>query len=313
MGLAEYLRQKAADDWLSPLITDHRRARSRAEGWGEPATYVSPSMVHSPCALNAQLAMLGHHDAFSDRGIVRMDNGKDVHRRLTAELDEVGALRAYELRLTTFADGWRTFDPDVFNDEHELSERGLELIDEHGAITWSGEADVMVHRPGEPRRLYVGEIKSANRFAFGKLPPQVDDPVVMARRMLAVPGYVGGYVRQLLTYWVKLREVWTDFYADEELAETSFLLFENTDTQEFALRWVRPDPALLVEVARPALEAQAATAEGRLLDAPYVKRSTICSECWRERVCYALQDGDEDEWLRARAALRTAADRMATT
>lgn len=309
MGLKEYLAQQESGDWLTPLMDAALRERAQPEHWEEPTLYTSPSMSHSPCGRYAQLGMLGHRDEIDDRAVDRMENGRDAHRRLTRRLQEAGALFDAEVRLTVFADGYETDELQVDPETHAFDPEQLaRLTEEHGPVVWSGEADVLVLRP-DTGTLHLGEIKTASRFVYAKLPQPVADPVEMARRLMGVAGYVGSYPRQLLQYVDVFR---ARYHRIRRLAhpisEDAFLLFENTDTQERTVRWVRADEALLREALRPTEEARTATAEGRLLEPPYQRRSSTCVACFRRPACERLRDGDDAEWQRVNQALARTAE-----
>lgn len=148
---------------------------------------------------------------------------------------------------------------------------------------WSGECDVILQHPGTGRR-YIGELKTMNFRRFAKVPPQVPDRYEMMRRIEAVEPK---YARQLTQYIVRLKEK----YGTED---EGFFLFENTDTQEFKVRYVAPDADIKKRAFGNALEAQKAILAGELIEPPFKRKSLTCRACYRERLCYDLQDGNED-------------------
>lgn len=295
MGIADYLRQVDAGDWLTPALEAEAEKRVQPEGWYEPETFVSPSSSHSVCSFEAQLSMLGYRTGFNARSTERVLNGAAAHERITQHVRDAGLLHAAESRLTVFADDWATDEP-LRGPDHRWLPQVAELVVQHGPIRWSGEVDLIVRRPGVGT-LHIGDIKTVQRFGFAKIPAQETDLVAMGRRMMTLSHYIGGYVRQLFQYEAWFRECAGELgYA---VSPEVFLLFENTDTQEWTIRWMKSDPALLAESFRPGQEAVAATREGRLIEPPFPARSETCNDCFSQRECTILRKKEGPEWSKA--------------
>ncbi len=242
------------------------------ESWGEPRLTMSPSSTSGDCPREIQLGMLGHRTATEAKNRRRMDNGTDAHARWTRTLARAGLLLTASRRLIELDDGVRLLD----------TVRGAKILD--GRVPfWSGELDVVVRHPTALRR-FVGELKTMNSFRWKKVPPQDPDHGRMARILAATEH---GYLRQLTQYIVKFAPV---FHTED----TGIFVFENTDTQEYKVRFVRPSDEQRAEAFANGLAARAACRQGVLIDPPFRRKSATCRGCYREATCYALADGDLD-------------------
>lgn len=161
---------------------------------------------------------------------------------------------------------------------------------------WSGEYDLLCRNP-HTGRVHLGEIKTMNENRFRKVPPQDSDYTRMAH-VLAVSE--GGYVTQMTQYLVKFME--DGRYPD--LSSEVFFLFENTNNQDYCIRWFRPDDVLIEKAFKNSRIAQESSRSGALIPPPFARRSMTCSSCYRELMCYSLQDGDLGAQARVSEALR---------
>jgi len=210
-----------------------------------------------------------------------MDNGTAAHKRWNRNLKRAGLLYDHDVRLTVLPGGPVLRKP----------KRGEKPL-------WSGELDVLLQRSDDPKVIYIGDIKTSNRFIFAKVPDQDLDFDVMARKLVYQPAsrYLASYPRQLLQYVAMFRRHWAEVSppGSPEISRDCCLLFENTDDQTYEIRWFRLSDKLEEEVFKVAREAQAATDEGYLLEPPYARQSQTCRECYREDICYKIQEGEED-------------------
>lgn len=165
---------------------------------------------------------------------------------------------------------------------------------------WSGECDLIARRPGTVRDHLV-EIKTMNAQRFRRVPAQDANPVTMMRRLFLTERK---YVLQLTQYISRFAPV-------RGTQAGGAFLFEDTDSQDYKLRYVQPDQGLLDEAFRLPVLAQAWAARGELVEPPFARTSPTCRSCYRRRVCLALQDGDATDTRFAREALETL--RSATT
>lgn len=197
--------------------------------------------------------MLGYRTGVKALNRRRMDNGTAAHDRWNSYLDAAGLLYAANVR---------------------------EVMTE--PFPWSGECDVICVDPVTGTR-HVGELKTMNSHKWRTIPDQLEDRRAMARLLL---DYVPGYVYQLTQYIVKLGPLY-------DTAREGFFLFEDTDDQQFLVRYLEPDDELREEAFKQPLIAQRAAQAGVLLDPPFRRQSPTCRKCYKNKVCYALQDGDE--------------------
>lgn len=296
VSLGDYVRALRADDWLTPLL--HETAVTEASGWGHARTYVSPSTGAGECAREVQLAHLGYRTAFTEKQRDRMDNGIDTEARHLEKLRRAGVLVAGKLRIVQFVDGHTSFDPEMRGEvlEAEVAARGK--------VTWSGEIDAVVGRTASATTVHVGDVKTANTHRYTSLPKQDTDHVRMGRVLLRTEGR---YVRQLARYVTKLREVVHLWRPGTIVADDAFLLWENTDTQDYRVQWFTVDDWLRNEAERRPAEALAASLRGELLPRPFEYGSRQCRSCYRRIPCEALDGEDEGTWKNLREALTAVA------
>ena len=283
-GLGRLLNQLQADDWLSPLIDASFEEDTEPEGWdGRKKRVASPSSAGSSCERDIQLHLLGHQTGVAAKNRRRMDNGIQVHDRWTARFARLGGGR-----LLVSADEFLTAD--------EPGEPG----------GFRGRPDLVVLREGPAGQLHAGEIKSMNEWRFKGLAAQDADFGKMAKLMWDAER---AYTRQLLQYWAKLREQLANLpYAQgHSLSDDAFFLFENTNNQDYRVIWIKALDGLVDDAFRLPRLATEATRAGELIEPPFKRQSSICKKCYRKRVCFALQDGDEDEWQNVRTGLETLA------
>lgn len=149
----------------------------------------------------------------------------------------------------------------------------------------NGSVDVIVQNPlgGEKS---VGEIKSINSRGFRTLPSVTTDRRGNMLALSACSPWIRKYCLQLTTYLtLSGLEGW--------------FLFENKDTQDYKVFWVQPTPEMRAECfedGHPAADAQKAFYAGVLVTPPFRPTSQQCKGCDRQRVCFALQAGDEELW-----------------
>lgn len=146
---------------------------------------------------------------------------------------------------------------------------------------WSGEYDVMVRNP-VTGKTHLGEIKTMNDGRFRRVPAQERDYLAMASVMYKAES---SYVFQLTQYLVEFRRLYP------ELSDDVFFLFENTNDQDYCIRWFRPNEKLMTMAFTNSLAAREATLAGQLIDPPFKRGSITCRKCYREQACYNLQDG----------------------
>jgi len=293
VGLNDYLKSLRSEDWLTPLY--RAGADVQGPGWGNPRTYASPSAGSGDCEREVQLSVLGYNTGFAEKNRDRMDNGSAVHERVQARFDKAGILYKAELALAFFRDGH------IHEGSFDSSEARAEAIADHGYITWQGIVDVLAKRPGG-NSLYVGEIKSMGQWRFKKLPEQLDDWERMTTVMLRAES---SYTRQMMHYMAKARE------AGYDIAPEAFMFFEDTNTQDYRVIWVKPTAAHFEEAfLRPNMAVEA-TREGVLLDPPFDRMSPTCRKCYKALVCNALRDGNETELRAVEAQLAKAKEAFA--
>jgi hypothetical protein len=241
-------------------LIDGFHEHAEAEKFLEPNLEIHPSSAGSDCVRDIQLGMLGHRGPIPARNRRRMDNGTYAHMRWNAYLNDMGLLVAANVRK-------------------------VETV----PFLWSGELDVLVENPATGSH-HIGEIKTMNGQRWRRVPPQVPDRFEMTRILLR---YERKYVFQLAQYFEKFRY-------SHALDRECFYLFENTDTQEFKVRYVAFDDDVIAMAFANQLEAQAMLLQGILVDAPFKQKSPPCRACEHEKLCYALQDGDEEAqgWLK---------------
>jgi len=305
MAVGDFIRSLQAEDWLTAAYEGHLNTRRELERWSTPSSFVRPSAAGGPCPLDAELAMLGHHDEFSAKSQERVKNGKDVHARVSDNFAEAGLLAAESVRVTFFADGLvhnNLTDSALFDENGRTLPMLLASVQNHGRVTWSGEADDIVRNP-KTGRLHLVEVKSASRFSWGTVPKQAASPEEMYNRLLIeLAPYMRHYPRQLAQYLVQFQQA-GEIPGLGTIEDTAFLYFENTDTQEYKIRVVRPSAKMRKEAFKVAGVAETAAFSGTLLDPPFARGSAECRACYREELCNALRDGKEEPWTRVRQAL----------
>lgn len=293
-GLSQLVQSLRAEDWLTPKLRES--AETRAPGWGRVRTYVSPSAGGSDCARDAQLAMLGYDSGFSEKSRDRMDNGIYGHRRITEKYRRAGVLVADSLWITQFVDGSTSFEDEMHG------EKLGDYVEERGAVTWTGEMDVVVGRSPGATTVHVGDLKTTGSHQYVALPRQHTDRVAMGRLLLNTQPR---YVRQLARYVLKLREVAELWRPGTLVSSEAFIHWENTDSQDYRVTWFTVDDHLAAEATRNPELAVSASLRGEVIERPFARGSRTCKGCYRRAACDALEDGDEDTWERAREALET--------
>lgn len=160
----------------------------------------------------------------------------------------------------------------------------------------SGSIDVIVMNPQNGEKS-VGEIKSMNSNGFRTLPTISQDRKVNMRALW--PKW-RNYCLQLTTYMVIHKM-------------PAWFLFENKDNQEYKVFWVEPSDEMRAEVwdaSKPPSQAQQAFMDGRLVAPPFERKSGTCQRCYRNKVCFRLQDGDEETWRLVQSQFRQASLEM---
>lgn len=266
------LRALAIDDWISPVV-DRMHGSKEPERWVNPHIAIHPSSAGAVCPRAVELSMLGHRTAVKALNRRRMDNGTATHSRWNDYFQEAGLLYLANVR---------------------------EIMEE--PFPWSGECDVIVKRP-EYNTLHVGELKTKNERLFRRVPPQNPDKRAMAHELLdAEADFFGkGYVFQVTQYVVKLESLYG-------VSRECFFLFENTNSQEFLVRFFEPDDEIRAKAFDVQLTAQRATLEGKLLPIPRAfldqkGKGPTCKKCYRRDVCWALENGDTELWQTIQKAL----------
>lgn len=246
---------------------DSSKVGVEPERWITPNIEVHPSSAGSACPRDIQLGMLGHKTEIKGLNRRRMDNGTDAHSRWSRELSEKGLLVSAGVRLKVPGE-------------------------------WSGEYDLLCKNP-KSGETHLGEIKTINSNGYSSLPSQDPDPVRMAYAMCKAKM---AYTYQLCQYYVMFKD-----RIEGGLSRDCFFLFENTDTQAFKIIWVRFDDKMMEAAFKNSDAARKATLEGRLIEPPFKRRSMPCSRCYRELVCYRLQDGERAVVDRVDSALTAVA------
>lgn len=257
------------DDWITPAI-DRMHGSLEPERWVDPHIAIHPSSAGAACPRAIELSMLGHRTAVKPQNRRRMDNGTATHSRWNDYLADVGFLYLANVR--------------------EIQEE---------PFPWSGECDVIVEHP-EFHTRHVGELKSMNERRFRAVPAQMSDKRAMAYALLNAPSPANlrGYVYQVTQYVVKLEELYGT-------SRECFFLFENTNTQEFAVRFFEPDDKIRSEAFDVQLVAQRAALDGKLLPVPkgFLEKGPTCKKCYRHDVCWTLEHGDQELWNKIQQAL----------
>lgn len=246
---------------------DSSKVGVEAERWVTPNIEVHPSSAGSACSRDIQLGMLGHKTDVKSQNRRRMDNGTAAHARWTEELQAKGLLVSAGVRLKIPGE-------------------------------WSGEYDLLCRNP-KSGATHLGEIKTINSNGYSSIPPQDPDPVRMAYAMFKSKP---AYTYQLCQYYVMFRD-----RVEGGLSPDCFFLFENTDTQGFKIIWVRFDERMMADAFKNSTAARQATLDGHLIAPPFRRRSITCSRCYRELVCYRLQDGEKAVQDRVDSALKAVA------
>lgn len=254
LGLNRLLTQLKTEDWIGRVIDNHQE-RANPERWKEPDLTIHPSGAGSPCAREIELGLLGYRTAIAPKSLRRMDNGTYAHSRWERDLKDVGILHSCEVNV-------RSTDP-LFN----------------------GTCDIIIENP-TTGKLHIGEIKTMNANRWRRIPDQQQDRRIMMRHLMTVER---PYVYQLTQYCVMIPKV-----LGLDIDPECFFLFENTDTQEFKIRYGIPDDRLKEEAFANVLEAQKAGMRKELLKPPYQRGSSTCEHCYKKEMCYKLQDGDEE-------------------
>ena len=264
-GLNRLLTQLKTEDWIGRMIDTHQELQS-PERWGYANLDIHPSSSGSPCARDVELGMLGYRTAIKPKNRRRMDNGTFAHTRWEGYFKDMGILYASEVNVKS--------DDPQFN----------------------GTCDLVVQHP-TTGKLMVGEIKTMNQARWRKVPDQHENHNIMMRHLMATER---PYVYQLSMYVRMIPKV-----MNWDISNECFFLFENTDTQEFKIRYCEPDEQLIDEAFANSLLAQHAAKEGKLIDPPYKRDSLTCTMCYKKTMCYLLQDGDEDAWENVNNALKS--------
>lgn len=158
---------------------------------------------------------------------------------------------------------------------------------------WSGECDVICRGPRG--KLYVGELKTMNSRKFRELPAQVD-PKQMGQVLAET---LKSYVYQLTQYIVQFEDL-------HGTCRSGFILFENTDTQEYKVLYIEPDEDLRRKAFEVPHKASLEVQAGKLAEPPFRRNSLTCRRCWKSSICYRLQDDttrEGPEWQMIKRAL----------
>ena len=287
MGLNELLRQKRRGDWLGPRIEAARPFE--IERWETPKRYVRPSASGGPCALEQQLELLGHRGAIDAALRAIMDAGNDVETRVRGYYTGAGLLRASNLRLWDYGEGYwvaaersgGTYVEPVYAEPYAgCPPEGIDPGEED--VVWSGELDVLV--ADDAGKLYVGDIKKMNSHRKRKLPPLADDP---SSNALALQRAEPKYAAQLFQY---IEKVGATLGVEGE----AFLHIEDANFNAYEIRWVCPTLEQIAWANERADRAAAASRLGILLEQPFPKSSKQCRACHKKRVCGLLRAGDQD-------------------
>ena len=277
MSLSKYLKSLASDDKITAALERYwaKRAGETKARWGEPLTFLSPSAAGGECERDLQLALLGSKTSMDEGGHRRVGNGTKVHERVNEYLIEAGIAKSIEQRLIVY---------DISHEWHtSMPREEYEAIAARGGVNWSGEADVIDNWGG------VGDVKSMNSHGFKNLPAQLPNEEDMCRALLQK---YPGYVRQLIHYRLWMSQYSDDVDKDGQL----WFYFENKDNQDYKILTFRPDARAYADAfVRPEM-AVSATSQGTLIEPPFERFSSRCRKCYREQLCYDLQDEKEEPW-----------------
>lgn len=263
MKLSKYLQAQQNDDWITEALNRASLLNAPQESWTEPDLKVSPSSASMECPLAVQFHLLGHRTAVNPKSEDRMDNGSDAHKRITHRFQRAGILG--------------------------LDGEDAPIRVPLGPGIWSGRPDIFALREGEDKVVIV-EIKTMNSFKFRKCPPQNPDLQEMSKDLYK---YVPDYVIQLVQY----HEMYTRFghdYFEFDFSDVVAFYFENTDTQEYVVRYFTiPDRLreIAFENAKKALEY---SANGEMIPFPFAQDSLECNRCYRKTVCDKFRNEDPE-------------------
>ena len=257
MGIKNFLTQIKNEDWVSEILDQQLFRESNLVDPLHPSTpilSIRPSSSSSACVRNIQLSMLGFREKMLPQNLRRTRNGSAAHERWNEEFKKSNILVAANVKLKV---------PD---------------------IQWSGECDVIIKNP-QTNINHILEIKTMNAMRYRKVPEQIKDLQEMANIMVRAEK---PYMYQLAQY--------IHIFKDTEYTTSNvgMFLFENTDTQEFKIRYVQPSPSLITEVFSLPLLAQENLRNGILVEPPFARMSATCRKCYKETVCYKIQDNNQE-------------------
>lgn len=264
MSLSKFLRQIKNNDWVGEWLDQQLFREGDQQATNSPPVLsIRPSSSGGSCVRSIQLSMLGFREKMKPQNLRRTRNGTAAHDRWNAEFKAAGILVAANVKLKV---------PEIH---------------------WSGECDVIVRNP-VTNENHILEIKTMNSNRYRKIPEQAADYEEMAKSLLYVEK---PYVYQLMQYIEIFKNT------EYKTTDTAIFLFENTDTQEYKIRYLKPSEAMKKEAFRLPLEAQDWLKKGILIDPPFARTSQTCRLCYKETLCYKLQDGDPEATKKVEEAL----------
>lgn len=252
-------------NWLERAIVNYDSSFDESEKWVAPNINIHPSGSASKCVRFIQLGMLGHRFAqtLSRR---RMDNGTKIHEVWNVIFGNMDLLYSCDVPL-------------------QLTGQSLHIGETtYESVFWRGIVDVVLRHP-KTGKLHIGELKSMNSTRWEKIPDQL---VSYEETTKALELVEDKYVGQLCQYYTMFSR-----FSDiaDSLSDECFFLFENTDTQEIKIRWLKFTEDKQKNVLDLPVLAQYNLLNGDLLDAPFERDSSICASCSRKTVCFEIADG----------------------
>jgi len=255
MGISRFLKQIRDKDWVGENLDQQLFREGNKNGLNSPPVLsIRPSSSGGNCSRAIQFSMLGFREKMKPQNLRRTRNGTAAHDRWNDEFEASGILVAKNVRLK---------------------------VEEIG---WSGECDVIVKNP-LTNESFILEIKTMNAFRYKSLPEQTEDLEQMAR-MFAIQER--SYMYQLAQYIKIFKDT------EYKTSDVGIFLFENTDTQEYKIRYVKPDTKLMNDLFALPMVAREYSKRGELIEPPFVRTSKQCRACYKESLCYRVQDKDPE-------------------
>lgn len=201
LNIKPTIDSKRGYDWLMPLMNqalEHGQAL-----WDSPRVYFRASSAGEECIRALTFDLVGHRVPFEARTLRIFNTGNSIEDTIIEAMRKANIFVEDQIRINYITPPIR------------------------------GRADVIICNPTTNQK-YLGELKSINQYAFGKL---VDN----AEPVLAGESELFKTQRKYVIQW--------NLYAwSEEInLESGFILFEAKNTQEEKIIWLLRDEKLLEE------------------------------------------------------------------